>query len=411
MADGLMKVMDASEHALWELPEVPGRGELPGRLLYATSARLGGSGLDVTSLEGALAAERGGFLGRVLAYADGQREIPGGKVRTLPLQPARLLSFLGSERYYGAKKQWLDRVAAWELGRGGYDFLHTWSGDGWRSLVAAAERGIPSVMDIPTWHRNKGKVKRYETKSEREAGKLRGWERWRHGMLVSRQVMLMEYELATLLLMPSSCSMGTFEAAGMGRERLHYVGRGVDPGRFVPSEPEGRVRFVFVGALIRRKGVHRLLEAWRRLGMRDAELVLVGTAHEEVRAELRDAPGNVRVTGFVKDVRAELRGASAFVFPSECEGFAKATLEAAACGLPLIATRESGDAVVDGVTGWVVPADDAEALAGAMEMAVRDRGEMAARGAAARRHVERWFTWDHYRLRLLAAYAKAREKY
>ena len=91
MADGLMKVMDASEHALWELPEVPGRGELPGRLLYATSARLGGSGLDVTSLEGALAAERGGLLGRVLAYADGQREMPGGKVRTLRRQPARLL--------------------------------------------------------------------------------------------------------------------------------------------------------------------------------------------------------------------------------------------------------------------------------------------------------------------------------
>ena len=50
MADGLMKRMEASERELWEVPEVPGSGELPGRLLYATSARLGGSGLDVTSL-------------------------------------------------------------------------------------------------------------------------------------------------------------------------------------------------------------------------------------------------------------------------------------------------------------------------------------------------------------------------
>jgi glycosyltransferase involved in cell wall biosynthesis len=288
MADGLMKVMDASEHALWELPEVPGRGELPGRLLYATSARLGGSGLDVTSLEGALAAERGGFLGRVLAYADGQREIAGRKVRTLPLQPARLLSFLGSERYYGAKKQWLDRVAAWELGRGEYDFLHTWSGDGWRSLVAAAERGIPSVMDIPTWHRNKGQHKRFETKTEREMRARVGWRARLDQLPPSRQRVLLEYDLADFILVQSTYAAETFVAAGIPAGKIIIVARGADVEKFTPaSAPPPVFRAVFAGALIRRKGVHHLLEAWQSLGLKEAELWLVGSVHAEVEAALR----------------------------------------------------------------------------------------------------------------------------
>jgi glycosyltransferase involved in cell wall biosynthesis len=378
-------------------------------VLYATSARLGGSGLDVTSLQGALASHRAGILGSVHAYADQQQEIPSEKVHSAWLQPARLCSFLGSERYYGVKKQWLDRVVARVVAGRQHDFLHSWSGDAFRSLLAAVAAGIPSVLDIPTWHRNKGRAKPFVTKSEREGERLRGLAGLSRRLLVSRQQVLMEYELATLLLMPSVCSAATFRAAGLSADRLHYVGRGVDVAKFCPSEPAERLRFVFVGALIRRKGVHRILEAWRRLGWRHAELVLVGAVHDELRGELRELPAGVTLTGFVKDVGAVLSGAAAFVFPSECEGFAKATLEAAACGVPLIATRESGDAVVDGQTGWLVPADDAEALAGAMAAVAGDRDEAARRGREARQFVERHFTWDHYRRRVLAAYGRARE--
>jgi hypothetical protein len=51
------------EEEPWEREAGPGPAGLPGRVLYATSARLGGSGLDVTSLQGALAAQRAGLLG------------------------------------------------------------------------------------------------------------------------------------------------------------------------------------------------------------------------------------------------------------------------------------------------------------------------------------------------------------
>jgi glycosyltransferase involved in cell wall biosynthesis len=376
-------------------------------VLYTTSARLGGTGLDVSSHQGALASHRAGMLARVIAYANAQDEIPRDRVRSLAWHPVRACSGLGSGHYYGAKKHYLDWIAARAVRSGRYDAVHSWSGDCLHTLIAARQRDIPSVIDIPTWHRNKGHIKPFVTKSERLGASLRGWQAWKHGLLVSRQQMLLEYELATLLLMPSTCSADTFRAVGIPESRLHYVGRGVDLARYTPGSPPSLFRLIFVGALIRRKGIVELLEAWKKLALRDAELVLVGEPHPEVHEALRAAASDsIRVVGFTSDVPAQLRTASAFVFPSECEGFAKATLEAAACGLPLIATRESGDALVDGVTGFQVPARDAAALADVISHAYHHPEKLAPMAAAARQRVAENFTWDHYRARILAAYAK-----
>jgi glycosyltransferase involved in cell wall biosynthesis len=386
----------------------PGSGSLPRALLYSTSARIGGSGLDVSALEGIKAAAGGNFLKRAIGYANQQQGIPSGKIRSLAWHPVRLLSGMGSARYYGAKKHYVDWITEREVRSGRYDFLHTWSGDGLRSLIAARQAGIASVMDIPTWHRNKGTGKPFLTKTEREASRLRGWAGWKHRLLVSRQQMLMEYELATLLFMPSRCSASTFLDAGIAPERLHYTGRGVDLARCSPGPSPDQFRLIFVGALIRRKGVHHLLRAWRKLALKDAQLILVGEPHPEIRSELNACMGSsVTVTGFIPNVSDLLRTASALVFPSECEGFAKVTLEAAACGLPLITTRESGDALIDGVTGRLIPPNDEDALAAAMLEASQNRDLFATMGQAARQHVAAHFTWDHFRARILNGYAKA----
>lgn len=395
-------------HPWLESAPSPVQEDLPRALLYSTSARIGGSGLDVSSLEGAKASASGGFLACAIGYANQQRAIPSDKIRSLAGHPVRLLSGMKSNRYYGAKKQYLDWIAAREIRSGRYDFLHTWSGDALDSLIAARQRGIPSVMDIPTWHRNKGRIKPFLTKTEREAASLRGWAGWKHRLPVSRQRMLMEYGLATLLLMPSESSARSFLHSGVPAERLHYTGRGVDLERYHPGPVPDKFRLIFVGALIQRKGVHLLLRAWKKLGLKDAELLLVGEVHREMRSDLAAAGPSVIVKGFVPHVPDLLRTASAFVFPSELEGFAKSTLEAAACGLPLITTRESGDAILDGITGRLIPPNDPEALAEAILEAREHPGKFAAMGIQARRHVAGNFTWDHFRARILTAYAKAR---
>ncbi len=362
------------------------------------------------ALESLRAAQRAGVLGRALAFDNRQDEIPAKKIASLRWNPVRLLSGLGSEFYYGAKKHALDRTAARELARGGYGLFHGWSGECARTLRAAQERGIPSVIEIPTWHRNKDHVKPTRlTKSERERAALTGWAGWKNRLLITRQQMLEEYDLADLILVLSQKAEETFLINGVAPEKLFRHQRGVDVERFTPAEkPPEKFRAVFVGALVKRKGVHHLLEAWRRLNLRDAELVLVGTVHEEMRPYLERFGGpDIQLPGFVAKVEACYRAAAAHVFPSECEGSAKCTYEAAACGLPQITTRESGDVVLDGMNGLIIPPNDPDALAAAIEKLYRDRDLAARLGAVGRQRVVENFTWEHFRTRLLEAYRAA----
>src|ERR1051325_1366970 len=88
------------------------------RLLYSIFARIGGSGLDTDAFETLRASQRGGFLGKAVAYDNRQTEIPASKIDSLRWHPVRLLSFLESPYYYGAKKKYLDWIAARHLASG-----------------------------------------------------------------------------------------------------------------------------------------------------------------------------------------------------------------------------------------------------------------------------------------------------
>src|SRR5258708_2182568 len=205
---------------------------LPKNLLFTISARIGGSGLDLDSFEAVKGAWKAGILGCAVAYDNRQREIPAYLIRSLRWHPVRLLSFLNTRYYYGAKKQYLDWVCARQLARGDFDLVHSWSGDCVRTFREARRRGIPTVLEIPTWHRNKGKQKPTKTKSERERDSLPFPKRWFECLPPTRQQMMEEYDLADLILVLSECAADTFVAAGIAREKLYYLPRGTDLARF-----------------------------------------------------------------------------------------------------------------------------------------------------------------------------------
>lgn len=382
---------------------------IPQPVLYATSARIGGAGLDAVAHESLRALEAAGIDWRALSFQN-RSELPHARISTLRWHPVRLLSGLGSEHYYAAKKHALDRSAAGRIARGGWGMFHGWSGESVRTLRTARGLGVPTMIEIPTWHRHKGRDKPARlTKSEREAAALRGWKGWKQRLIITRQQMLEEYDLAGTILVLSEKAEETFLAAGVAKEKLFRHQRGVDVARFTPAPaPPGKFRAVFVGALIERKGVHHLLRVWRKLALRDAELVLVGTIHPEIEPVLRECAGpDVIVRGFVNDVAAEYRAAAVHIFPSECEGSAKCTYEAAACGLPQITTREAGDVVQHGVNGLIIPPNDPDALAAAIQHLHGDREHCARLGPAGRERMVNHFTWEHFRKRLLEAYEYA----
>lgn len=168
-----------------------------------------------------------------------------------------------------------------------------------------------------------------------------------------------------------------------------YVG---DTRMFAPDE---KLRFVFVGSLIVRKGVSTLLKAWQDAQI-DGELLLAGAPEECLRTMLAEHTerGSVHHLGYVDDVPALYRSCDVFVFPTHEEGGPQVTYEAAGCGLPVITTPMGAARLVeDGVTGLLVPPGDITALAEAMRTLATDPKLRASMSNAARKAATR-FDYD-----------------
>jgi len=374
----------------------------PRSVLYATSARIGGVGLDAVAYETLRGIED--RLSKAIAFGVRAPGFDRRKIMTLGWHPVRLLSNLDRKYYYGAKKMALDRVASRLMRRDQFDLFHGWSGEALRSLRVAKELGIPSILEIPTWHLHKGNVVPLKTDKEIAMENAPVPERWLNRLLVSRQQSLEEYQLADLLLVLSEKAEETFRFAGFPKSKLFRMSRGVDVERFRPGNRPGNFRALFVGALIKRKGVHLLLEAWKKVKLPGAELWLAGFPHPEIEPYIKDLPESIKILGFTQRVEELYRQSSIFVFPSECEGSAKTTYEAAASGLAQITTRESGDVVVDGLNGIIIRPNSCESICEALLTLYKNQDMAESMGKAGRERVVKHFTWDHFRRRILEAY-------
>ena len=182
-------------------------------------------------------------------------------------------------------------------------------------------------------------------------------------------------------------------------DRIHVVRCAVDDSflaRPTTAVPD-RKRFCSVGRLSAQKGQIVLLEALAALrasGL-DAELVLLGDGEmrPEVEASIERLwlGGAVRLAGWAtnEQVAEAMVDSRAVVMASFAEGLPVVLMEALALGRPVITTAIAGvpELVVHRESGWVVPASDVDALAGAMREAlltpVEELTEMGKRGAAA----------------------------
>jgi glycosyltransferase involved in cell wall biosynthesis len=157
------------------------------------------------------------------------------------------------------------------------------------------------------------------------------------------------------------------------------------------------------------KGLGYLLQAWKRLALPHAELLLIGAANPEMQAYVKSNGGpSVRMVGTLPphEVAKSYRESSVFVFPSVTEGLAQVLLEAMASAIPVIASERSGanDCVAQGKEGFIVPTHDADALADAILWCYQHPDETYAMGEAARARVENEFTLEHYNQRQIALY-------
>lgn len=210
-----------------------------------------------------------------------------------------------------------------------------------------------------------------------------------------------EMELADTIVVPSHFVRDTYIENGINSDKIRVNPFGTDIRFFVPAQIAKRdenkpVTFLFFGSLHARKGLPVLLQAWKELDPAGAQLLLAG--YEQIPAAVT-IPDGVKVLGAIaKDKRVELyHSADVFVFPSYFEGFAQVQIEAAACGLPLIGTYNSGahEIVRNNESGFIVETGNKAALKEALLYFLTHRDQLAAMGAASRKMAEQ-FSWDAY---------------
>ncbi|MFL6798321.1 MAG: glycosyltransferase family 4 protein [Xanthobacteraceae bacterium] len=207
---------------------------------------------------------------------------------------------------------------------------------------------------------------------------------------------------------------------GIDPGRIHLIaGSGVDVERFKPvPEPSGAMTIGFAGRLLESKGVRTLVEAHRLLLQRgrDIRLAIAGmpdpanprSLDEHEIAAWRQQPNLVHL-GFVDDMPGFWASAHIAVLPARGgEGLPLSLLEAAACGRPLIATDTAGcrDIARPGINGLLVPPDQAEKLAGAIETLADNPAMRSRMGEAARRLVEREFSSERIGRDTVAMYRR-----
>lgn len=211
--------------------------------------------------------------------------------------------------------------------------------------------------------------------------------------------------LADVVMAPSRQTAGELERdygvdpVGVLANVTGSVGAVADP------TPDDRGYLLFVGRLRIRKGVEVLLEALallgRTSGTRPRLLVAGDGEHLDRLRRTRDRLGLEERVEFLgrcppSRVRSLMAGATALVVPSIYEGMPLVILEAMEAGLAVVASRVSGipEVVIDGETGWLVPAESPPALAAALSEALE--GDRAARrGAAGAARAAAGFTADN----------------
>ena len=226
-----------------------------------------------------------------------------------------------------------------------------------------------------------------------------------------------ELERADVISCPSKFVRDAMLYNGIPEAKCVLNPYGVDTAQFTPrTEVPAKPRFVCVGAICLRKGHQYLFRAFEQVRKKlpEAELICAGGYYPDFKNERPRWEGTFTHYPHLAhpELAKILRESTAFVFPSNEEGFAKAIIEAMGAGLPIIGTHESGATTLvdDGVEGLIVRARNVDQIAEAMIRLATNREENARMGRAAYARGAQKNSWGDFADRVIQFCGEALEK-
>lgn len=371
--------------------------------VYSVNHRLGGGGMGSSVLEMLIGLYEAGLLKQVIVSSSRTTRLPASLITAQGLwgRAQKRLSLYDPSKWVANYLEsclfdwWASRVMK------PAEIFSSWTGIALTSLQIAHARGWRTILGLGSAHPRtvsdlmNTERQRWELPPLRETPFTRRIER--------------ELALADRVIVQSRFSERSLIAQGVPPDKLIRIPLGVDVRRFQPAASKAAqpFRVLFLGQVMLRKGVQYLLEAWRQLDWRDAELWVVGNVLSDGQLVLKryaNLPG-LRVMGHVPDQLAAFQSADVFVAPSVEDGFGLTVTEAMACGLPVIVSDHVGaaDLVVPGESGFVVPYDNIAGYVTALETLRANPDRARQMGQAGRAAVVNQ-TWDVYRQALVNCY-------
>ena len=274
------------------------------------------------------------------------------------------------------------------------DIVWAWAGWAIHTFREARRRHVITVLERSCPH-----IEHQVQLLDEESRSLGGGREVVSSWLYQR--MLEEYELADYIAVPSTYSLNSFLERGFKRSRLLMIplSAGLPAHPSDSTREKGREFTVLLvgGDWDYRKGLYYLLQAWRRLQLPNAKLLIRSEVPNRFHElALRD---DVMILPHLSppELVALYRRVSVFCLPSVDDGFGMVVLEAMREGVPVIVTENVGakDLIRDGEQGFIVPIRDPDALKEKIEYFYRNEEQRLQMGMAARRLAE-VYTWDRY---------------
>jgi glycosyltransferase involved in cell wall biosynthesis len=272
------------------------------------------------------------------------------------------------------------------------------------SLKKAKSLGMATVLECGSAHME------YQSQILKEE-----YEKWGTGFDLPHpknlERELKEYEETEFISVPSIFVERTFLEKGINKEKIIRIPYGVDLSEFRQSRKKDDVfRIVFAGGMTLQKGVHYLLQAFSELNLPGSELLLIGGMSDEIRPFFKKYEGKFKWLGRIPqgELADYYSQSSVFVLNSIQDGFGMVIIQAMACGLPVIATENTGgpDVVENGKQGFVIPIRNVEALKEKISYLHENQELCREMGRSAKEKVSSGFTWDDYGDKMIKAYEK-----
>ena len=293
-----------------------------------------------------------------------------------------------------------DRLASRKITKS--DIFVSWSSFALHSLRRAKKLGAITVLERGSSH-----MLEQQRILNEEYDKFGLKVQLVHPKIIEKE--LKEYEEADYISIPSSFVKRSFLKNGVPESKLIQVPYGVDISAFRQIFKKDSVfRVIFAGGMSLRKGVHYLLQAFSELNLPNSELLLIGSINKEIKPFFKKYKGKYRWIGHIpqKELYEHYSQGSVFVIMSIEEGMAMVQPQAMACGLPIIATTNTGgeDIIRDGVDGFIIPIRDVEILKEKLTYLYENLEICRQMGESAKQRVGQGFTWDDYGDKIIMIY-------